>query len=137
MIFRDNIQKTEILLDHNIIFHAFLINFITFCMFTFPLLIEIGIYCIHMGIDIKQTCCMIYLLQMWFFVILSKRQRFYCVRHEHFSWQWWRCQWPGGCCIGIFAVQRFLEILTRKMFCHHLTPEGLIFSENVKYSGGS
>jgi len=42
-----------------------------------------------------------------------------------------KCPCPSGCCTGIFAVQRFLEILTRKELCIHLAPGGFDFFQKM------
>ena len=48
-----------------------------------------------------------------------------------------KCPCPSGCCIGIFAVQRFSNYLIRKESGSLCAGGVWYFSENLKYSRGS
>ena len=58
---------------------------ITFYVFMFPLLMKIEMYYMYIGFNIKHTCCIVYMTQMSFPVILSKRQRFHYIKYAYFS----------------------------------------------------
>ena len=42
-----------------------------------------------------------------------------------------KCPCPSGCCIGIFAVQRFSNYLIRKESGTHLTPAGFDIFQKI------